>query len=429
MRSQARLTYTDVAAMLAGDKTLRAHHALLIPHLETLHALYQVLRKQREARGAIDFETTETKVVFDADRKIKAIVPVERNDAHKLIEECMLAANVSTARFLTKHKIPALYRVHEGPLPEKLVDLRSFLLELGLGLRGGEQPEPHHYAELLSTVLARPDARLIQTVLLRSLSQAVYTPSNHGHFGLAYEAYAHFTSPIRRYPDLLVHRAIRYVLSEKPVNEFDYSTDNMESLGEHCSMTERRADEAVRDALDTLKCEFMLERVGEEFDGIISSVTNFGLFVMLKDVYVEGLVHVTALNNDYYRFDAVRHRMRGEHTGISYRLGDAIRVKVGRVDLEQRRIEFELPGAKDANAAKLAAKPNKKSHKNEKSKSKSKSEPKSQAKPKKETRSPIPSQTKASKKSKAGSVLKSTAKPRVQAKANGKLKAKAKTKK
>lgn len=342
MRSHARLTYDEVAALLAGNKKLHAKYTALVPHLRELHALYKALRKRREARGAIDFETTETRIVFDAQDKIEAIVPVVRNDAHKLIEECMVAANVAAARFLLKHKIPAPYRVHDGPTQEKLTALRAFLAELGLSLGGGDKPTPKHYAKLLDAVQQRPDVHLLQTVLLRSLSQAVYSPDNTGHFGLAYDAYTHFTSPIRRYPDLIVHRAIRHLLAGKPAENFAYDYARMQTIGEHCSMTERRADEATRDAVDWLKCEYMMDKIGDEFDGIITGVTGFGIFVELNDIYVEGLVHVTSLNNDYYHFDHAKHRLSGERTGTVYRLGDKLRVKVMRVDLDEKKIDFEL---------------------------------------------------------------------------------------
>lgn len=343
MRSQARLTYDVVAAILEkNDADLCAQYAALLPYLRNLYSVYQLFRHTREARGAIDFDTVETRIVFGADRKIEQIIPVERNDAHRLIEECMVAANVCAARFLLEHKIPALYRVHEGPSEEKLTDLRAFLGELGLSLGGGEKPSAKHYAKLLQSIQQRPDAHLLQTVLLRSLSQAVYSPDNIGHFGLAHEAYTHFTSPIRRYPDLLVHRAIRHVLKGKSAADFVYNHAHMQSIGEQCSMTERRADEATRDAVSWLKCEYMMDKVGEEFDGIISAVTSFGIFVELSKIYVEGLVHVTALSNDYYHFDPARHRLTGERAGGSYRLGDKIRVRVMRVDLDEKKIDFEL---------------------------------------------------------------------------------------
>ena len=348
MRSAARLIYDDVAKMLVdGDAALREKYAAVLPHLEDLYAFYKVLRVAREKRGAIDFDTTETRIVFGADRKIEAIVPVIRNDAHKLIEECMVAANVAAARYLEKHKMPALYRVHAGPPPEKLADLRSFLGELGLTLKGGDKPQALHYAELLATVHERPDSHLIETVMLRSLSQAVYSPDNIGHFGLAHEAYAHFTSPIRRYPDLMVHRAIRHILNGGTVESFAYTHPDMVLLGAHCSMTERRADDATRDAVNWLKCEYMMDKVGEVYPGTISSVTSFGLFVELDAIYVEGLVHVTALDNDYYHFDPAGHRLRGERTGKLYRLADRITVKVVRVNLDDRKVDFELAESAD----------------------------------------------------------------------------------
>ena len=343
MRSWARLTYNEVAAAVVARETkVRTNLKKVLPHLEDLHALYKVLRKQRDKRGAIDFDTTETKIVFGRDRKIERIVPLERNDAHRMIEEYMVAANVAAAEFLLEHKIPALYRIHAGPSAEKLADLRTFLAELGLSLGGGEQPQPKHYAKLLDGVRERPDARLIQTVLLRSLSQAVYSPDNSGHFGLAYEAYTHFTSPIRRFPDLLVHRAIRHLLARKRPAGFVHTHADMVNAGDYCSMTERRADEATRDAVDWLKCEYMQDKVGETFAGLITGVTSFGLFVELRDVYVEGLLHITALGKDYYHFNPVKRHLVGERTKTVYRLADPISVKVVRVDLDERKIDFEL---------------------------------------------------------------------------------------
>ncbi|ALP52978.1 exoribonuclease R [Candidatus Tenderia electrophaga] len=362
MRSSARLTYNEVATMVVErDMALRREHQQLVPHLDNLHELYKVFRARRDKRGAIDFETTETRIVFGTERKIDQIVPVERNDAHKLIEEFMIAANVCAAKFLLDNKIPALYRVHQGPSEEKLTALREFLSSVGLTLGGGDEPEPKHYAKILDQLQGRPDAHLIQTVLLRSLRQAVYTPENNGHFGLAFDAYAHFTSPIRRYPDLLVHRAIRHVVRGKPVKQYKYGMSDMLAFGEHCSMTERRADEATRDAVDWLKCEYMQDRVGEEYDGIISSVTGFGLFVELDDIYVEGLVHITSLAQDYYQFDPVHHRLIGERSNKVYGLAGKIRVKVARVDLERKRIDFELAESELEAGAKGAPKKKKSS--------------------------------------------------------------------
>ena len=339
MHSAARLTYTKVAAILVDrDAALRRECGDLIPALEDLYGLYKVLHGARLRRGAVDFELPETRIVYDEHRKIERIVPLERNDAHRLIEECMLAANVSAAELLKKHKVPAPFRIHEGPTPEKLLELREFLFELGLSLGGGESPQAPHYAKLLASVARRPDARLIQTVLLRSLSQALYSPDNIGHFALGYENYTHFTSPIRRYPDLLVHRAIRNILQHRPQR---ISLENARGQGEHCSMTERRADEATREVIRWLKTEYMSDQVGEEFDGIISGVTSFGVFVELNEVFVDGLIHITALGNDYYHFDPGGHRLIGERTRGIYRLGDPIRVRVVRVDLDEARIDFE----------------------------------------------------------------------------------------
>lgn len=340
MNSKARLTYTKVAAMLVDrDAALRAEYAALLPHLEDLYALYKVLHGARLKRGAVDFEIPETRIIFDEHRKIRKILPLERNDAHRLIEECMLAANVCAAELLRKHKVPAPFRVHEGPTPDKLADLREFLFEFGLSLGGGDSPKAQHYARLLEAVQGRPDARLIQTVLLRSLSQAVYSPDNIGHFALGYAHYTHFTSPIRRYPDLVVHREIRKILRQEAT---DLSFEEAKRIGEHCSMTERRADEATREVIRWLKAEYMQDRIGEEFDGFVSGVTSFGVFVELTDVFVDGLVHITALGNDYFHFDAARHQLLGERTRVSFRLGDPLRVRVVRVDLDEAKIDFEL---------------------------------------------------------------------------------------
>ena len=356
IRSSARLTYTRVALTLDGEDA--GIDDALVPHLRELHALYKALRAAREERGAIDFETTETRIVFGVDRKIEEVVPVERNEAHKLIEECMLSANVATARFLMKHKLIGLYRVHEGPSGEKLLSLRQFLGELGLSLRGGDKPQPGDYQQLLGSVHERPDRHVIETVMLRSLSQARYQPVNEGHFGLNYPAYAHFTSPIRRYPDLMVHRALRAVIrsaedtgqvrraeglkSVPRERSYPYELKAMIELGEHCSMAERRADEAVRDVMIWLKCEYLQDRVGESFDGVISGVTGFGLFIEIQEIYADGLVHVSSLQNDYYHFDASGRRLVGERTRRVYRLGDRIRVRILRVDLDERKIDLQI---------------------------------------------------------------------------------------
>lgn len=336
MFSHGRLTYNEVwAALTEPASEAAATLAPLLPQLQALDALFRVLVKARARRGAIDFETIETQMEFDDQGKIRAIHRVERNDAHRIIEECMLAANVCASDFLQSHHHPALYRVHEGPTEEKLERLREFLAEFGLQLGGGDEPRAKDYAKLLASIQGRPDVELLQTVMLRSLQQAVYSPEPLGHFGLAYESYTHFTSPIRRYPDLVVHRAIRAVLAGEALGGLDLG-----GLGAHCSMTERRADEATRDVVAWLKCYYMRDRVGESFDGTVSGVAGFGVFVALDSVYVEGMVHVSELGDDYYQFDATRHQMIGERTGQRFRLGDRLRVKLVRVDMDRSRLDF-----------------------------------------------------------------------------------------
>jgi ribonuclease R len=338
MRSRARLTYTAVADILANPQGDSARErSELVPQLQDLSALFHVLVKARVRRGAIDFESLETRMEFDAQGKITAIYPVERNDAHRLIEECMLAANVCASDFLQRHEHPALYRIHEGPTPEKLKALREFLREFGLQLGGGDDPHAKDYAKLLSEIRGRPDYQLLQTVLLRSLRQAVYSPDNVGHFGLAYEAYTHFTSPIRRYPDLLVHRGIKAALAGGIYDPGDWV-----ALGQHCSETERRADDATRDVEAWLKAYYMRDRVGERFTGTISGAAAFGVFVALDAVYVEGMVHVSELGNDYFQYDAARHQLVGDRTRQRFRLGDRIEVKLVRADLETTRLDFVL---------------------------------------------------------------------------------------
>ena len=340
-RSKARLTYHQVWGWLSGELVPETDvHSSLQPQIDALYALFKVLLHARHKRGAIDFETIETMMLFNDQDKIDNIVPVYRNDAHRLIEECMLAANVCASAFLEKHKQPCLYRIHEGPTPEKLENLRTFLKEFGLGLSGGENPSAKDYAVLLEQIKTRPDAELLQTAMLRSLRQAMYSPDNVGHFGLSYEHYTHFTSPIRRYPDLLVHRSIKAVLEGGR-----YAPGDWEAIGLHCSMTERCADEATRDVVNWLKCYYMQDRIGEEFVGTIASVVPFGIFVALDSVYVEGLVHVSELGEDYFQYDTVRHQMLGERTGKRYRLGDRLLVKLVRADLESGRIDFVLAEA------------------------------------------------------------------------------------
>ena len=338
MWSHARLTYTAVAAALyEGDAAARENLAPLLPHLENLDALFRVLAKAREKRGAIDFETVETRMLFDDQVKIERIEPYERNDAHRLIEECMLAANVCASDFLKEREHPALYRIHEGPTPEKLAKLRDFLGTFGLNLGGGEEPQAKDYAKLIEKIQERPDKQLLQTVMLRSLRQAIYSPDNVGHFGLAYESYTHFTSPIRRYPDLMIHRGIKAALGAT-----QYAPGDWSDIGLHCSATERRADEATRDVEAWLKCFYMQDRIGEEFVGSISAVVPFGIFVALDDVFVEGLVHVSELGQDYFHFDEAAHAMMGERTGRRFRLSDRVRVQLVRVDMEQNKIDFRL---------------------------------------------------------------------------------------
>ncbi len=338
MRSKARMTYTQVHEILQDPQgALAQQYEWLVPHLQHLNSVYKLLQVQRKNRGAIEFESSETIMEFNSQGKIERIVPSARNEAHKLIEECMLAANVCAASFLREHEHPALYRIHEGPTPEKLELLRAFMAEFGFSVGGGDTPHAKDYGKLLARISARPDAELLQTVLLRSMQQAVYSPDNVGHFGLAYESYAHFTSPIRRYPDLLIHRAIKAVL-----NGEQYQAGSWSDLGSHCSMTERRADDATRDVNNWLKCFYMQDKIGEVFEGTVAGVTGFGLFVALDGVYVEGLLHVTELGNDYFHYDKARHEMMGERTGARYRLGDRLTIKVARVDLESTKIDFIL---------------------------------------------------------------------------------------
>jgi ribonuclease R len=326
-RSSARLTYTGVWEALSSGRADE--------HLQNLHAVFEVLLDARNRRGAIDFETVETRMIFDARGKIEKIVPELRNDAHRLIEECMLAANVCAGSLLAEHAHPALYRVHDVPAAEKVAALRDFLAEIGLQLPGGEIPKPGDYAQLLEKIRRRPDFALLQTILLRSLKQAVYSPNNLGHFGLAFDSYVHFTSPIRRYPDLLVHRAIKAVLANRKYDGVDW-----EALGRHCSETERRADDASRDVETWLKCYYMRDHVGGTFSGTITGVVPFGLFVTLDEYFVDGLVHISELGRDYFQFDGARHMLLGERTGKRFRLADRMTVKLVRVDLDTRKIDL-----------------------------------------------------------------------------------------
>ncbi|KQZ34558.1 ribonuclease R [Massilia sp. Root1485] len=384
MHSAARLTYDEVAAILGNTNGPEAgRRPGIVPHLLNLNEVFRALLQARQERGAIDFETTETYIVCNAMGKIEKILPRTRNDAHRLIEECMLAANVCAADFLIRHDQPSTFRIHAVPTEEKLNQLRTFLKQVGLNLGGGTTPQARDYAELMTRIKERPDATLLQTMLLRSMQQAVYSPDNVGHFGLAYEAYAHFTSPIRRYPDLLTHRAIKAVLKGKKYEPtgIDLSKLNTtvskavrkqatkdkaegkqkdpkdltiwDALGVHCSANERRADEASRDVENWLKCYYMKDKLGEEFTGVISGVTPFGIFVQLDQLFVEGLVHVTGLGTDYFQYDEARHELRGERTGQVYQLTGRVTVQVARVDLESRKIDLVLAQPKDVEPAPL----------------------------------------------------------------------------
>jgi ribonuclease R len=366
IQSHARLTYTEVAAVLANTRGPEAARRVeLVPHLLHLHEVYRALLKQRAARGAMEFETIETQIVCDEQGRIEKIVPRTRTEAHRLIEEAMLAANVCAAEYIAGAEHLCLYRVHEGPTPEKRLALQAQLKSMGVNAVLSEQPTPAEMAAIAAAVQGRPDALQIQTLLLRSMQQAVYTASNSGHFGLAYGAYTHFTSPIRRYPDLLVHRVLKAILAGKryhlagsaktrkpeqrrgkpPRTSTQPMTRDMElweAAGGHCSANERRADEASRDVEAWLKCRYMRERLGEEFPGTVSTVTGFGLFVTLDALYVEGLVHITELGGEYHRFDEARQELRGERTGIRYTMGTRVRVQVSRVDLDGRKIDFRM---------------------------------------------------------------------------------------
>jgi ribonuclease R len=373
INSHARFTYTEVAAILANTRGAEASRREgLVPHLLDLNDVYRALLKARSARGAIDFETTETQIVCDENGRIEKIIPRTRNEAHRLIEEAMLAANVCAADFINGAKHPVLFRVHEGPTPEKKTLLQNYLKALGLGLSISDSPQPREYQMVATATRDRPDAEQIHSMLLRSMQQAIYTDANSGHFGLAYGAYAHFTSPIRRYPDLLVHRVIkailagkRYALSRGLVDavplarshskspkkpqpaakggqRMHLDSEIWEAAGAHCSANERRADEASRDVEAWLKCRYMREHLGEEFSGRVSAATSFGLFVQLDGLYVEGLVHITELGGEYFRFDEVKQELRGERTGVRYGIASRVRVQVSRVDLDGRRIDFRL---------------------------------------------------------------------------------------
>jgi len=342
MNSWARLTYEEVDAIHNHrDPSLRREHADLLKHIEHLYEVFGALRRDRERRGAIDFNTSESVIEFTSEGQVADVHPAERTDAHRLIEECMVKANVATARFLNRHRVPTLYRVHEPPAEERLKNLREFLGQTGLTLGGGEEPSPADYATLMEAVARRPDRHMVESVMLRSMMAAEYRPDNAGHFGLALDAYAHFTSPIRRYPDLIVHRGIKHVLARRPAEAFEYTEDQLVTVGEHCSMTDRRAEEASRDAIRTLKCRFMSDRIGEEFTGVVSGVTSFGLFIELDAVFVDGLIHITNLEQDFFHFDPIGHRLIGERTGKEYRLADRIRIRLAQVNVDDGKLDFE----------------------------------------------------------------------------------------
>jgi ribonuclease R len=383
MFSHARFTYTEVAAILQNTRGPEAaQRKALVPYLVNLHDVYRALLVARQVRGAVDFETVETQIVCDESGRIEKIIPRTRNDAHKLIEEAMLAANVCSADFIGEGKHTGLFRVHEGPTPEKQDILRNYLKAMGVTQTISDNPHPSEFQKIASATKDRPESQQIHTMLLRSMQQAIYTPLNQGHFGLAFDAYTHFTSPIRRYPDLLVHRVIKAILAGKryqlpvlptpgeahaklskrlasrvkppvagePVKKPSVDTLAWQAAGLHCSANERRADEASRDVEAWLKCKYMREHLGEEFSGVVTSVTSFGLFVTLDAMYVEGLVHITELGGEYFRFDEARQELRGERTGIRYALGSRVQVQVSRVDLDGRRIDFRLVNDNDGMA-------------------------------------------------------------------------------
>jgi len=339
MRSSARLTYSQVGDFLEGSSKDSVPQALQ-SMVQELQSLYKVFAKARQRRGAIELDLPQTKFELGENGEIVGIKAVARNDAHKLIEECMIAANVEAAKFISKNKIPGLFRVHPKPDPERFDELRLYLVSLGLKVPHPDHVDPKQFNDLLTQVKDRPDSAAISMSMLRSLTHAEYTPNNVGHFGLGLGAYAHFTSPIRRYPDLLVHRAIRHIVRGGKPGRYDYGGGDMERLGTITSAHERRAEEATRDVEAWLKCEFMENHVGEEFAGVVTGVTNFGLFVQITELQIDGLVHVTSLANDYYHFESGTQRLVGERTGKAYSLGDAMQVRVHKVDLDARKIDF-----------------------------------------------------------------------------------------
>jgi len=351
MRSHARLTYSKVWSILQGKEEMRKRYARRVDDIENLYDLFHALNKARKGRGAMEFDTIESKFVFNAQRKISHIIGVERNDAHKLIEECMIMANVCAAQFIEKHDAQALFRIHDQPDEDRLTTFKAYLAEIGVPFQISGDPTPAQFTKVMQQIQERPDKELIQTMLLRSMKQAVYDPNNIGHFGLSLKAYAHFTSPIRRYPDLVVHRSIKAIIDQLAQRKSktggkSYSIEEVEHLGEQCSMAERRADDATRDVSDWLKCEFMQDHVGSVFDGVIASVTNFGLFVRITEYQIDGLVHITSLGNDYYTYDETKQCLVGESGGVSYRLGDPVKIKVASVNLDDRKIDLMIDGLK-----------------------------------------------------------------------------------
>lgn len=371
INSFARLTYTKVHKLLTDpDTKLLSQYEDLLPHLQNLHKLYKSLKKQREKRGAIDFDTVETRIIFNKKGKIRKIEPRHRNIAHKIIEECMLSANEATAKFLIKHKIPGVFRIHEAPPENKIEDLKTFFHELGIKTYFGKEPKSLDYGKILQKIKDRKDINVIQTILLRSLTQAVYSPDNIGHFGLAYSAYTHFTSPIRRYPDLIVHRQIKTILNGKwPLKgktKIANMSEELNKFATHCSVTERRADDATRDVERWLKCQYMRDHVGNVYNGVISTVTTFGFFVELTDIYIDGLVHVNSLHDDYYIFDNIHHKLQGEHTKKEYKIGMEVKVVVSSVDIDERKIDFALFVDKKYDESKINKKNKKRKSKKEK---------------------------------------------------------------
>ncbi len=339
MKSRARLTYSQVGDFLRGASRTSVPRDLQAS-VRDLYALYKAFAKARGRRGAIEIDLPQTKFKLNAGGEIDRIEIVPRNDAHRLIEECMIAANVEAAKFLKQHRIPGLYRVHPKPDPDRFDDLRLYLISLGLKVPHPEHVEPRHFTQLIKQAKGRPDSAAIAMAMLRSLTHAEYSPANVGHFGLALPSYAHFTSPIRRYPDLLVHRAIRHIVRGGKPGKYDYAPQEMERLGAITSAHEKRAEDATRDVEAWLKCQYMESHLGEEFDGVITGVTNFGVFVQITELLTDGLVHVTSLVNDYYQYDAGSQRLVGERTGKSFSLGEPMRVRVHRVDMETRKIDF-----------------------------------------------------------------------------------------